>query len=433
MSNALALAAVTAVLKDLLDNGLIDRNVSGTIGSPVTVSALPPDRVKTGESDPTQLDLFLYNVAPNAAWRNADLPSANGRGERIANPPLALDLSYLLIAYGKQDFEAEILLGYAMQVLHETPVLTRAAIRRSLSPTSPVGGGLLPPPLSALPAAELADQVELVKLTPQPMSTEEISRLWSALQTNYRPSVAYLASVVLIEGTRPTRSPLPVLTRGALDEGVIVTPDTTAPPPAVPTLLALHPPNDQPAARLGETVTVEGVGLAGATVSLRLAHPRLPAPISLAPQPDATAASLRFAIPNQPANFAAGICTAAVSIVPQPGQPPQLTNELALPLAPTILTVSPNPAPRDANGRVTLTVTCAPQVRPAQRASLFVGAREVPSQPHPTAVASLTFRIDAAPPGRHWLRLRVDGVDSLLVDRSVTPPVFIASQQVTIT
>ena len=53
MSNALALAAVTAVLKDLLDNGLIDRNVSATIGGPVTVSALPPDRVKSNGDEPT--------------------------------------------------------------------------------------------------------------------------------------------------------------------------------------------------------------------------------------------------------------------------------------------------------------------------------------------------------------------------------------------
>ena len=43
MSNALAIASVTAVLKDLLNNGVIDHQLSGVVGE-VTVSALPPDR-----------------------------------------------------------------------------------------------------------------------------------------------------------------------------------------------------------------------------------------------------------------------------------------------------------------------------------------------------------------------------------------------------
>ena len=300
MSNALAIAAVTAVLKDLLDNGLIDRNVSSTIGAPVTISALPPDRVKTTDnSDPTQLNLFLYHVAPNQGWRNVGLPSRNGRGERLSNPPLALDLFYLLTAYGKQDFEAEILLGYAMQLLHETPVLTRDAIRRSLVPTSPVGGGgLLPPPLNALPASELAEQIELIKLTLQPTNTEETSKLWSAIQSNYRPSVAYQASVVLVESTRPARSPLPVLTRGSGDEGAVTRPDPTAPVPPFPILLAVTPPNRQASARLGDLLEISGHNLDGDSVTVRFTHPLLTAPISLTPQPGGTGTDLTVRIPD---------------------------------------------------------------------------------------------------------------------------------------
>jgi hypothetical protein len=149
MSNALALASVTAVLKDLLDNALVDHSVSGAVGGPVTVTALAPNRIKAGDDERTQLNLFLYHVTPNSGWRNEGLPSRNGRGDRLSNPPLALDLFYLLSAYGKQAFECEILLGYAMQMLHETPVLSRDAIRKTLTPPSPVGGGILPPALGA--------------------------------------------------------------------------------------------------------------------------------------------------------------------------------------------------------------------------------------------------------------------------------------------
>jgi hypothetical protein len=63
-------------------------------------------------------------------------------------------------------------------------------------------------------------------------------------------------------------------------------------------------------------------------------------------------------------------------------------------------------------------------VRPHQRASLVVGAREVMAEPHPANTANLTFQILEAPVGSHLLRLRVDGIESLLTDRSASPPVF---------
>ncbi|MEA3335574.1 MAG: DUF4255 domain-containing protein [Chloroflexota bacterium] len=214
MSNALAIAAVTAVLRDLLNNGLIDHDVTGSLGGNVTVSALPPDRIQTGDSsEQAQLNLFLYQVSPNAGWRNVGLPSRSSNGDRLSNPPLALDLHYLLTVYGAQEFHGEVLLGYAMQILHETPVLARDAIRESLAAPPPISGGVLPPAQQALVAAELADQVELIKIVPQALNLEELSKLWTAMQAKYRPSAAYQASVVLIESKRSTRPALPVRTR----------------------------------------------------------------------------------------------------------------------------------------------------------------------------------------------------------------------------
>ena len=93
---------------------------------------------------------------------------------------------------------------------------------------------------------------------------------------------------------------------------------------------------------------------------------------------------------------------------------------------------SPDPTPRDADGDVTLTLTCTPQVRPQQRVALLLGDREVPAQPRSNQTNSLDFEIEDAPPGDHFIRLRVGGVDSLLVDRGVSPPVFIDTQKVTI-
>jgi len=216
MSNALAIASVSAVLKNLFDNGLVDDSLATMVGD-VTVTLLAPDLIDTtlGHS---QINLFLYQVTPNPGWRNTQLPSMDHRGDRLTNPPLALDLHYMLTVYGKEQFHSEILLGYAMQLLHENPVLTRGAIRETLGNPPTVGGsntgeGSLPDRLRALATSELAEQVELIKITPEPMGTEEISKMWTAFQSSYRTTTAYVASVVLIQRRQPTRTPLPVRAR----------------------------------------------------------------------------------------------------------------------------------------------------------------------------------------------------------------------------
>ena len=214
MSNALAIAGVSAVLRDLLDNGLIDHQVTDALGAGVTVSSLAPDVVPIdGDRAVPRLNLFLYQVTPNAAWRNVDLPSCDAGGRRVSNPPLALDLHYLLTAYGIEDLQAEVLLGYGMQLLHENPVLSRAAIRTALNP-SPVNGALLPSVYQALRSADLAEQVEMLKITPAPMNTEEMSRLWSALTGALSADCRISGLGGADRAAAPAFSPLPVLTRG---------------------------------------------------------------------------------------------------------------------------------------------------------------------------------------------------------------------------
>jgi hypothetical protein len=210
MSNAHAIGAVTKVLVNLVDEGFKAANLSGIVGSDVTVSALSPQRIDlTGSSDPNQLNLFLYLVVPNSGGSGFDLPTRDSDGVRVRNTPLALDLCYLATAYGAVDYLAEIILGHAMQVLHENPILARDAIRAKLKPSAiPTNSEL------ALADAGLADQAEQLKVSPEKLSTEEISRLWSAFGAEYRTSFAYRVTVVLIEARASTKTALPVLQRG---------------------------------------------------------------------------------------------------------------------------------------------------------------------------------------------------------------------------
>jgi hypothetical protein len=113
-------------------------------------------------------------------------------------------LHYLLTAYGAQDYQTEILLGHALQVLHESPVLERERIRSSLSALSHTRDRrVIPAPQAALAKSDLADQVDNITITPEFLSTEEISKLWSALQAKYRPSATYKVSAVFIDGVKP--------------------------------------------------------------------------------------------------------------------------------------------------------------------------------------------------------------------------------------
>ena len=206
MSSPLGLAAALATLQQMLESGLADLKISDVLGGAPSVTCVGPDRIDPDGGD--QLNLFLYNQTRNPGWANLGLPSRDSLGERIGNPPLALDLHILVTAYGAADFHAEILLGAAMQILHDTPGMGRDAIRAALKPAPNK-----PNVPKALERAGLADQLEQLRITPLNHSTDELSRIWSAIQVPARPSAAYLISVLLQSTTRSQRTPLPVRER----------------------------------------------------------------------------------------------------------------------------------------------------------------------------------------------------------------------------
>ena len=124
MSGPLAIATVTAVLKDLLNDGLVNSDLSASWARQGQRAAAGPHRHRRRRAESAQRVPLPGDREPGLAQRGAAVASSGG-DQRLSNPPLALDLHYLLTAYGAQDLDAEILLGYAMQLLHETPVLTR--------------------------------------------------------------------------------------------------------------------------------------------------------------------------------------------------------------------------------------------------------------------------------------------------------------------
>ncbi len=403
MTSALGLGAVTAVLRDLLINGVIDHDLVSSVGD-VTVSALPPDRVDdSAPNAPSQLNVFLYAVTPNTGWRNAGLPARAANGARSSADPLALDLHYLLTAFGAENFHAEILLGYAMQLLHENPVLTRDAIRTALAPPSPVpGGSSLPPTLQALGNSELADQLEQIRITPETVGLDEMWKLWSGMQTHYRLSAAYTATAVLIERRRSFHTAPPALTRNLVVRAA-----------KRPLVLGVEPQLIPP----GGTLVLRGEHLRADDVHARFASGVVPVPVANVRQTRLTVAA--------PAGLLAGVNTVQVEHPVDFGTPVEPHVGLISNLAAFIVTPSiTSPTPIAATVGTPFTITLSPELGRSQRVELVLGERTVPlpARPPTDPPASATLDITlppGTPSGTTLFRVRIDGAETPL-ERAVT-------------
>jgi hypothetical protein len=154
---------------------------------------------------------------------------------------MALDLHYLITAFGRENDTTQPydhqLLGKAMSVLYDHALLGPDEIK------------------VAFPGSGLESQPDRVRITHQPLSLEDISKLWMGFATQYRVSVGYDVSVTLIDSTQPVKTPLPVLARSSQDKGWSSQASLN---PSFPTLYSVTAPNQQPSARLGDTLTLTG-------------------------------------------------------------------------------------------------------------------------------------------------------------------------------
>lgn len=191
MNNALSLATVTAILKNLLENSLIQQAAATGIGD-VAMTALPPDRIAVGVEERPQLNLYLYRLTPNTRWRSTGQPATRASQQEQA---LVLNLHYLLSAYSERDFQAEILLGTALDCLQTSPCLSDEQINTLLASLTPARPGY--PILQALLQEAHTSPLQEIRITPEFLSLEDLSKLWSSLQAPARPSVTYQVAVTL--------------------------------------------------------------------------------------------------------------------------------------------------------------------------------------------------------------------------------------------
>ncbi|QJY47953.1 DUF4255 domain-containing protein [Pseudonocardia broussonetiae] len=386
MSTGAAVAAVTALIRIVLQ-GAMNGPLAPAVAN-FTITALPPDRVVPAET--AQLNLFLYRTTPNPGWRNVELPSRSSDGSRRTLPPLAVDLHYLLSAHGKLELEAELLLGHAMAALHGMPLLTRPFVTGALSGVRP--GDIQDALWSPISQSGLAEQEEVVTISMEPLSVDDLVKLWSVLGEKYRTSVAYVATVVLI---RP-------------DETI-----PQAPPVTEPARVGVAP---LPHAVL-DAVTPGELDFA-ADAPLTLTGRRLLVPGSQVvfgggpsrdPQPGSTSTDVRVLLP---AAVPAGLSTVRVTqpaTIGDTTRPMERSNPLPLTVRPVVVS-----APVvDAAGSPVVRATLTPDVAPSQEVALLLDGVPDPiaAQAHPLPTGTVDFPIAVAA-GTYPARVRVDGAAS---------------------
>jgi hypothetical protein len=412
MSDYLAVGGVSAVLRWLLSNAITAGGPSSIFGVSSPVTALSPDLVATGADEQPQINLFMYYASLNPNFRNNALPSQDSQGRRVSNPPLALDLHYLVSAYGKNEFDPEILLAWAMQVLYENPVLSRQLIQDSLDGI--IAAGHMSAEVQLIVTTNLASQVESIRIAPEALTNEEINKLWMAFNAHYRPTTSYQVSVVLIEETKSFKSNLPVQTRN-----LQVLPWQS---PIVDNLT----PNPIGA---GEMLTITGRNFIGDSAADTV--------ISFDEQPPITPDTVQ---PNCiririPATLQAGVRTLRVMRnvrfgVPTDPHPGFASSAAPFLLAPTITT----PTPIAATTGTVLTLSLTPSVGRSQEAVLLIGDTAIPipsrSTSGPESSSSLDFPIPTGlshptPPAGLPLRVQIDRSQSrLTLDSTMGSPTF---------
>lgn len=241
----LAIGATTQAIVELLTRKLNKPALLGSTAS-FTVSTLPPDDDRVGEN--TGLNLYLYRITESAFLKNFDWPGDRNNPAGGGKPALAVTLNYLLTAYTKKvansfqdDITAHQLLGNAMSILHDNPVL------------NDVHDGDFDSDLDTNFAPELRDAFDKIKVTLLPTSMDEFSKIWTGLGKAYRLSMAYEVSLVQIAPLTARTAPKPPPQVALLGINTLGTP-----------MLVTVEPSSGPA---GSSITLRGSGFAmpGAT------------------------------------------------------------------------------------------------------------------------------------------------------------------------
>ncbi|WP_300647886.1 DUF4255 domain-containing protein [Hydrogenophaga sp.] len=172
MANVLAMHSVCSSIATFLNN-TYPASTNGMAMPACDFAVLSSQEMSTGPTDGNRVSLYLYRATVNEHSRQ-QRPS---RAPAAQPAPLHLDLHILLSAWGATALEEHTTMAWAMRQLHLHPLLDAS----SLTPE---------------PAW---DADEVIQIVPAELSTEDIMRIWDALEPSYRLSASYIARTVRLD------------------------------------------------------------------------------------------------------------------------------------------------------------------------------------------------------------------------------------------
>lgn len=190
MSNYKVIADVDETLKKLL---LLTLKNESSIVTPIITDEKqitfesPSKLLSDTEPNKDGLSLFLYRIVENGDMKNR--PSAPIDANRFRYPPLSLNLFYLITPLTKGDENTEsaqkdhILLGQTMRVFYDKAIITGSELQGTL-----------------------ADTAEELRIILNPISMEDMTKLWSAFMRPYHLSASYEVKVIYIDSERETEA-----------------------------------------------------------------------------------------------------------------------------------------------------------------------------------------------------------------------------------
>ncbi|MFI2188567.1 DUF4255 domain-containing protein [Streptomyces sioyaensis] len=191
MSNALAVPTVTAAITALLQARI---DAAGIAPRPLVAPGPLDD-----DGNTPRVGVHLYRITRNATLSVADLPTRSATGEVRGKPKAALNLHYLFTFRGFGPYQSEQLLALCAATLHAVPELTEELIALATTSHPEILGN------------DLARADERVRITPDSLSLDEVSRLWALYQPGvFTVTLAVSAGPVLVEADEVPGTVLPV-------------------------------------------------------------------------------------------------------------------------------------------------------------------------------------------------------------------------------
>lgn len=187
MSDYKVVNAVDGTLRNLLWQEMkIDPSISSILGSTddTRISFEPPFKLmQDTEPENNYLSLFLYRIVENAEMKNR--PQELRNGNSLAYPPLSLNLFYLITPLTDSADNNHKLLSKVTQILYDNAI---------------VKGDFL--------QGEEAEKPEELRIIFNPISMEDITKLWSSFARPYHLSISYEVKVIYIDSKREKETEL---------------------------------------------------------------------------------------------------------------------------------------------------------------------------------------------------------------------------------